>query len=208
MRRYKAVVGVLIAAIATFLVSCGGGPEAVAPTYTPEKISQLTSYVSRLEKARDRFPELLNYIEKDDWINVDNFTHGPLGQIRTELLRLSGQLLPVDQPKAKSLSEEILGHLQNLDEASQTRNYGTALTQYREFVGDFEALLSIVPEGARKQAIEAAEEAPDVYEMTSTFEEPEATRAEPEDMVRTPVLLEEIEEGIDNAIDAITGNDD
>ncbi|MEL6471044.1 MAG: photosystem II protein PsbQ, partial [Cyanobacteria bacterium J06623_4] len=128
MRRYKAVVGVLLAAIATFLVSCGGGPAAEAPTYTPEKIAQLTNYVSRLEAKRDRLPELLNYIEKDNWVNVDNFTHGPLGQLRAELLRLSNQLLPDDQPKAKQLSEEILGHLQNIDEASQERNYGNAIT--------------------------------------------------------------------------------
>ncbi|MEL6901689.1 MAG: photosystem II protein PsbQ [Cyanobacteria bacterium J06606_4] len=195
MRRYKAVVGVLLAAIATFLVSCGGGPAAEAPTYTPEKIAQLTNYVSRLEAKRDRLPELLNYIEKDNWVNVDNFTHGPLGQLRAELLRLSNQLLPDDQPKAKQLSEEILGHLQNIDEASQERNYGNAITQYREFVGDFEALLSIVPEGARKQAIEENEEpAPDVYEMTTTIPETEEVRPEAEDMVRTPVLLEE-EEG-------------
>lgn len=171
MRRYKAIVGVLIAAIASFLVSCGGSTEAVAPTYTPEKISQLTSYVTRLESKRDRFPELLNYIEKDNWVNVDNFTHGPLGQLRAELLRLSNQLLPNDQPKAKALSEEILGHLQNLDEASQDRNYGKALSQYREFVGDFEALLDIVPEGARKQAIEEAESEPvsSVDETTTTM---------------------------------------
>ncbi|MEL6354218.1 MAG: photosystem II protein PsbQ [Cyanobacteria bacterium J06627_28] len=189
MRRYKAVVGVLLAAIATFLVSCGSGPAAVAPTYTPEKIAQLSNYVGRLESKRDRLPELLDYIEKDNWVNVDNFTHGPLGQLRTELLRLSTQLLPVDQPKAKALSEEILGHLQNLDEASQERNYGVALSQYREFLGDFDALLDIVPEGARASAEE--EEAPDVYEMTSTFEEPEAIRAEAEDMVRTPVMLDD-----------------
>ncbi|MEM8501990.1 MAG: photosystem II protein PsbQ [Cyanobacteria bacterium P01_D01_bin.1] len=190
MRRYKAVVGVLLAAIATFLVSCGGGPEAVAPTYTPEKIAQLTNYVSRLESSRNRFPELLNYIEKDNWVNVDNFTHGPLGQLRSELSRLSGQLLPDDQPKAKALSEEILGHLQNLDEASQERNYGEALTQYREFVGDFEALLSIVPEGARQEAIDQAAAEPDVFEMTTTIPEEPEIRAEEEDMVRVPVLLD------------------
>ncbi|MGB3788587.1 MAG: photosystem II protein PsbQ [Phormidesmis sp.] len=190
MRRYKAVVGILLAAIATFLVSCGGGPEAVAPTYTPEKIAQLTSYVSRLESSRNRFPELLNYIEKDNWINVDNFTHGPLGQLRSELQRLSAQLLPDDQPKAKALSNEILGHLQNLDEASQARNPGEALAQYREFVGDFEALLSIVPEGARQEAIEQAKEEPDVFEMTTTIPEEPAVRAEAEDMVRAPVLLD------------------
>ncbi|MEO1622649.1 MAG: photosystem II protein PsbQ [Cyanobacteria bacterium J06632_3] len=193
MRRYKAVVGVLLAAIATFLVSCGGGPEAVAPTYTPEKIAQLTNYVGRLEAKRDRLPELLNYIEKDNWVNVDNFTHGPLGQLRAELLRLSNQLLPADQPKAKALSEEILGHLQNLDVASQSRNYGAAITQYREFVGDFEALLSIVPEGARKEAIESNESEPSasVYDMTTSMPETEEVRAEAEDMVRTPALLDE-----------------
>lgn len=193
MRRYKAVVGVLLAAIASFLVSCGGGPAAVAPTYTPEKIAQLTNYVSRLEGSRARLPELLDYIEKDNWVNVDNFTHGPLGQLRSELLRLSNQLLPDDQPKAKALSEEILSHLQNIDEASQDRNYGAALTQYREFVGDFEALLSIVPEGARAKAIEEAEEAPDVFEMTTTIPEEEPIRAEEEDMVRTPILLDDEE---------------
>ena len=190
MRRYKAIVGVLLAAIATFLVSCGGGPETVAPTYTPEKIAQLTNYVRRLESSRNRFPELLNYIEKDNWVNVDNFTHGPLGQLRAEMLRLSGQLLPDDQPKAKALSSEILGHLQNLDEASQARNYGEALTQYREFVGDFEALLSIVPEGARQDAIDQAKDEPDVYDMSTTFPDEEVIRAEEEDMVRTPVLLD------------------
>ena len=203
MRRYRAVVGILLAAIATFLVSCGGGPEAAAPTYTPEKISQLTSYVSRLESSRNRFPELLNYIEKDDWIDVNSFTHGPLGQLRSELQRLSGQLLPDDQPKAKALSEDILGHLQNLDEASQARNAGEALGQYREFVGDFEALLSIVPEGARQQAIELAEEEPSVYEMTTTIPEEPEVRAEAEDMVRAPVLLDG---DIDDTMEALGDN--
>ncbi|MFK8184915.1 MAG: photosystem II protein PsbQ [Phormidesmis sp.] len=170
MRRYRAVVGVLLAAIATFLVSCGGGPEAVAPTYTPEKIAQLQNYVGRIEASRERLPELLKYIEKDNWVNVDNFTHGPLGQLRAELLRLSGQLLPADQPKAKLLSEEILEHLQNIDEASSDRNYGVALTQYRQFVDDFDALLDVVPEGARKQ--DEVVEAPDVSEPV---EAPEAS---------------------------------
>jgi photosystem II protein PsbQ len=157
MRRYRAVVGVLLAAIATFLVSCSSGPAAVAPTYTPEKIAQLQNYVTRIQTARDRLPELVKYIEKDNWINVDNFTHGPLGELRAELLRLSGQLLPNDQPKAKMLAEDVLGHLQKLDVASQNRSYGEAITQYREFVDDFDAFLSVVPEGARVSAAKIEE---------------------------------------------------
>ena len=188
MRRYRAVVGVLLAAIATFLVSCGGGPAAVAPTYTPEKIAQLSSYVSRIETSRERLPELESYIKKDNWINVDNFTHGPLGELRSELTRLANQLLPDDQPKAKLLTEDILGHLQNIDEASKGRSSGEAIAQYREFVDDFDAFLSVVPEGARTQAEEFEE--PSVYDMTTSIPDPIETRAEPEDMVRAPALLD------------------
>ncbi|NJM96770.1 MAG: photosystem II protein PsbQ [Phormidesmis sp. RL_2_1] len=187
MRRYRAVVGVLLAAIATFLVSCGGSPTAIAPTYTPEKIAQLQNYVSRIEASRDRLPELANYIEKDNWINVDNFTHGPLGQLRAELTRLSNQLLPADQAKAKMLSEEILTHLEKLDNASQDRNYGNAMAQYQEFVGDFDALLSIIPQAARQKAVTE----PTVYEMTTTLPDAAEERAEAEDMVRVPVMLED-----------------
>lgn len=162
MRRFRAVLGVLLAAVATFLVSCSSGPAAVAPTYTPEKIAQLQNYVGRLEASRDRLPELLDYIEKDNWVNVDNFTHGPLGQLRSQLLRLSNQLLPADQAKAKQLSEEILDHLQDLDSASQDRNYGVAISEYRGFLGDFDALLDFVPEDARSQPEPAAAPSVDV----------------------------------------------
>lgn len=188
MRRFRAVVGVLLAAMATFLVSCGGGPEAVAPTYTPEKISQLQTYVNRIEATRKRLPELANYIEKDNWVNVDNFTHGPLGQLRSELTRLSNQLLPDDQKNAKALSAEILGHLENIDVATDNRNYESAIAQYREFVGDFDAFLSIVPEDARQKAESFEEES--VYDMTTTIPDPVEERAEAEDMVRAPVLMD------------------
>lgn len=188
MRRYRAVVGVLLAAIATLLVSCGGGPTAEAPTYTPEKIAQLQNYVNRIEATRERLPELANYIEKDNWINVDNFTHGPLGNLRSELTRLANQLLPEDKEKAKLLSEDILGHLQNLDVASQGRNYEGAIAQYHDFVDDFDAFFTLLPEGARQQAEETEELS--VYEMTTTIPDPVEERAEPEDMVRAPVMLD------------------
>jgi len=187
------VVGVLLAVVATFLVSCSSGPAAVAPTYTPEKISQLQNYVNRIEMVRERLPELENYIEKDNWINVNSFTHGPLGQLRSELVRLSNQLLPADQSKAKMLSEDILGHLEKIDEASQRRSYTDAIAQYREFSDDVEALLSIVPEDARKKA-EGFKE-PSVYDMTTTIPDPDVIRAEQEDMVRTPVLLDDGPQG-------------
>ena len=205
MRPYRAVVGVLLAAIATFLVSCGGGPAAEAPTYTPEKISQLQNYVNRIEATRERLPELARYIEKDNWVNVDNFTHGPLGQLRSELTRLGNQLLPDDQEKAKFLTDDILGHLQKLDEASQVRDYDSAIAQYGEFVDDFDAFFTLLPEGARQQAEETEE--PSVYEMTTAIPDPEEERAEPEDMVRAPVLLDGGSDEFQAEAEELTPND-
>ena len=186
MKQYRAVVGILLAAIATFLVSCSSGTEAVVPTYTPEKISLLQNYVGRIEQARDRLPELERYIQKDNWVNVDNFTHGPLGQLKPQIVRLTGQLLPDDQKKAKAIAEEISGHLQNLDAASQERNYKEAIFQFEEFKVDFDTLLDIVPAEARLKA--KKEEKLSVYDMTSQFPEEEEIRAEPEDILRGSIL--------------------
>jgi photosystem II protein PsbQ len=198
MRRYRAVVGVLLAVVATFLVSCSKGPAAVAPTYTPEKIAQLQNYVTRIQTARDRLPELARYIEKDNWVNVDNFTHGPLGELRAQLMRLSGQLLPADQPKAKALSEDILGHLQNLDQASQDRNYDVAISQYREFVDDFDAFFSILPEGART-ATQKAEE-PSRYEKKPSRANFEGIRGRIKDKIDDIPDFDEAREAIQDTM--------
>ena len=188
IKQYRAVVGVLLAMVATFLVSCSSGNEAVAPTYTPDKISQIQNYVGRIQQARDRLPELEGYIQKDNWVNVDNFTHGPLGQLKSEMSRLGAQLLPDDQKKAKALATEISGHLQNIDEASQARNYEEALSQFNEFQKDFDALLGIVPEEARAQAQANKAEKVSVYDMTSQFPEEEEERTEPENLLRDSLL--------------------
>ena len=208
MKQYRAVVGILLAAIATFLVSCSGGTEAVVPTYTPEKISQLQNYVGRIEQARDRLPELERYIQKDNWVNVDNFTHGPLGQLKPQIVRLTSQLLPEDQKKAKAIAEEISGHLQNLDAASQERNYKDAIFQFEEFKTDFDTLLGIVPAEARLKA--EKKEKLSVYDMTSQFPEEEEIRAEPEDMMRGSIMqdggsrkLQEQADKIKSAPDAL-----
>lgn len=203
MKQYRAVVGVLLAMVATLLVSCSGDTEAVVPTYTPEKISQIQNYVGRIEQARDRLPELQRYIEKDNWVNVDNFTHGPLGQLKPEIVRLTGQLLPADQKKAKVLAEEISGHLQNIDEASQARNYGNAIAQFEEFKTDFDALLDIVPAEARLKA--QKKENLSVYEMTSQFPEEEEIRTEPENVLRGSILQDGGSRKLQEKADSIKG---
>lgn len=203
MKKYRAVVGVLLAAIATFLVSCSGGPEAAPPTYTPDKIAELQTYVGRIEEARNRLPELEKYIEKDNWVNVDNFTHGPLGALKSQVARLSNQLLPEDQKKAKALATELSGHLQSLDDASKERNYNDAIFQFREFETDFDALLDLVPAETRLEAQRKG--VSNVYDMTTQFPEQEEVRAEPEDMMRGSIMQDGGSEKLQKQADEIRG---
>ncbi|MBE9077224.1 photosystem II protein PsbQ [Romeria aff. gracilis LEGE 07310] len=188
MRRYRSVVALILAAIATFIVSCGPNTAAEPPTYTPEKVTQLRNYTRRLLTAQDRLPELAGYINKEDWVNVNNFTHGPLGDLREQMARLTNQLLPQDQDKAKVLSKEVLGHLQKIDDASDARSYERAAEQYSEFRSDLQVLLDLLPVGAVPQI---SEPEASVYEMSTPVIEPNNPRPEAEDMVTTPILLDD-----------------
>ena len=201
MKTYRAVVGVLLAAIATFLVSCSGGPEAAAPTYTPDKIAELQTYVGRIEEARNRLPELQKYIERDDWVNVNNFTHGPLGELKFQMSRLNNQLLPRDQGKARALATELSGHLQNIDDASKSRNYNDAIFQFQEFETDFDALLNLVPAETRLEAQRKG--VSNVYDMTTKFPEQEEMRAEPESRIRGSIMQDGGSEKLQKQADSI-----
>ena len=190
MKWYRSLMAIVLVAIATLSVSCGGGTVKAPPTYTPEKISQIQIYAGRLAQSQERLPELLSYIDKKNWANIDNFIHGPLGEFRTQVLRLSGQLLDADKKKVVALAEDIAVDLQGLSVAAEEFNQAQAYSSYDAFESDFAALLNVVPEAARPQPKQV--DTPSVYEMTTPImesDEPEV-RPDAEDLVRTPVLTE------------------
>jgi len=144
MKWYRSLMAVVLVAIAAFTVSCGGVAEA-PPTYTPEKIAQIQIYAGRIEKSQDRLPELLGYIDAENWNNMDNFIHGPLGELRTQMLRLSNQLLEAEKAKVVVLAEEVAEDLEDMSVAIEEYNKTEVYNAYNAFAQDLDDLLKVVP---------------------------------------------------------------
>ncbi|NMF83600.1 photosystem II protein PsbQ [Nodosilinea sp. P-1105] len=145
MGRIRPLLGVVLAVIATCLVACGGPAAKVPTTYTPEVLQQVELYTPGVAELRDRFPELESYIQDQDWVDVQSFIHGPMGELRTRVNRLAATLLPKDQPQAQALAKELYGHLERLDEAAANGQQVIAGQEYRNALDDFDSFLSLVP---------------------------------------------------------------
>ncbi len=145
MGRFRPLLGIVLAIVATCLVACGGPAAKIPTTYSPTMLQQVELYTSPVTDLRDRFPELEGYIQAKDWVNVQSFIHGPMGELRARLGRLSNQLLVKDQPQAKTLAQDLFGHLERLDEAAATNQQVIAGQEYRNALDDFDAFLNLVP---------------------------------------------------------------
>lgn len=146
MGRFRPLLALLLAVLASGLVACGGGPASKAPTtYTPAILQQVELYSPGVATLRNRFPELENYIQAQDWVNVQSFIHGPMGELRARANRLAATLLPQDKEQAQALAQELYVHLERLDEAAANRQQVIAGQEYRNALDDFDSFLSLVP---------------------------------------------------------------
>lgn len=145
MGRFRPLIGILLAFLATCLVACGGPAAKQPTTYTPDILQRVELYTPGVATLRDRFPELEQYIQVKDWVDVQSFIHGPMGELRARLNRLASALLPKDQPRALELAQELYGHLERLDQAAAEGRQVTAGQEYRNALDDFDSFLSLVP---------------------------------------------------------------
>ncbi|ASC72906.1 photosystem II protein PsbQ [Halomicronema hongdechloris C2206] len=148
MARYRSVLSLVLAAIATFVVGCGSANQAQPPSYTPERLEQIETYTPRVISLRERFPELGDYIQQKDWINLQSFIHGPLGELRTRLNWLASQLIPPERERAQELAQEVFRHLERVDLAADERNQVQANQEYRHALDDFDAFIELLPNQA------------------------------------------------------------
>lgn len=145
MARFRPILGVILAAIATLIVSCGGAAPKPPATYTPEILQKVQLYAPAVSDLRERLPELEAYIQDKDWVNIGSFIHGPLGEMRTQMNRLAATLLPKDAAQAKLLAKEVYVHLERLDQAAADNNQVIAGQEYRNAIDDFDVFLDLVP---------------------------------------------------------------
>jgi hypothetical protein len=54
MSLFRPLISLLLTFIAVFIVSCGDGSQAKAPTYSPEQIAQIATANKGLTALRDR----------------------------------------------------------------------------------------------------------------------------------------------------------
>jgi photosystem II protein PsbQ len=148
MRRFQAVLAVVLALVSTFLVSCSSGPVIKGPLYSDAQLQQIQSYVADVQTVRDRLTtELPPLIEQGEWNEVESFIHGPLGELRVKMARLARSLAPEKTQKAAlEAAKDVFGHLNQLDEAAQNRDAVKAVRNYEAALQDFDALLQYVPQ--------------------------------------------------------------
>ncbi len=145
MSPFRSIISLLLVLVATVLVSCSS-PQVQAPTtYSPEKVAQLQVYITPIVEARQRMETLKTLISDKNWVDTRTYIHGPLGQMRQDMMSLSRSLLPKDQDQAIALAREVFGHLERLDVAAKDRSLNLAAVQYAEALEDFDAFLNLIP---------------------------------------------------------------
>lgn len=152
MARYRSILSLIIVIVATFLVSCGSPTVAKAPpTYTAAQIEQIQQYVPDMVALRDRMSELQMLIKRRDWIDVSNFIHGPLGELRLKMTYVTRNLLAKDQAQASEATRDLFGHLVKIEQAAESGDAPRATLNYREAVADIDTFLQLVPQATTQQ---------------------------------------------------------
>lgn len=148
MLRYRSLLSLILVIVATFLVSCSSPSAAKLPaTYTTAQIEQIQRYVPEIVTLRDRMSkELQTLINRSDWIDVKNFIHGPMGELRLQMINVSRGLLLEDQEKARQLTREFFDNLVKIDQAAQTSDARKATLNYREALSDIDSFLQLIPQ--------------------------------------------------------------
>jgi photosystem II protein PsbQ len=147
MRRFRSILALCLVLVTILLVSCGS-PTSVAkgPLYTDVQLTQIQKSAVDIQELRDRLLELPPLIQANDWVDVGAFIHGPLGELRAKMARLSRALVPDAQISASKSAKDVFGHLNAIDEAAQTRDVQKALRNYNEALKDFDVFFSQIPE--------------------------------------------------------------
>jgi photosystem II protein PsbQ len=148
MVRYRSFLALVLAAIATFLVSCSGPAEvAPPPAYTPSQLERIHNYEAELLVMRDRLDEIPVLVQNDKWQTVQTLIHGPLGELRTKMNLISRNLLtPAEQEAASQVAREVFEHLVDLDDAAELADAQGVLSNYAAAVDDFDVFLDLIPD--------------------------------------------------------------
>ena len=152
MARQRSILSLILVILATFLISCGGPTVATAPpTYTTAQLEKIQEYVPNIVSVRDRSAELQKLIQRNDWIDVGNFIHGPMTSAKQNMTYITSNLLPKDQPEARKITRDLFNHLVKIDQAAADRNSQLALSNNKAVFADIDNFLQLLPQSNKPQ---------------------------------------------------------
>lgn len=149
MVRFRSIVAmVLTIAIALLLIS--GRPAEAArttspPSYTPAQLEQIQRYATDVDELRDRILELPTLIQQEKWVDVKSLIHGPLGELRASMARLTRSLDPKAQKTAQKAAKDVFEHLVAIDEAATARSTTKAFRDYNAVLKDLDTFFGLLP---------------------------------------------------------------
>ncbi|MFP4693957.1 MAG: photosystem II protein PsbQ [Halothece sp.] len=147
MLRKRSILSLLLALVATVLISCGGANENTPPpTYSNEQIEQIQRALTPVKQARKRLRELEPLLNQQQWSDASSLLHGPLGGLRREMSYVTRNLLPKDQEKAKDYAKALFQDLEKVDAALEREVASRALQNYDRALNDFDNYLSLIPD--------------------------------------------------------------
>lgn len=152
MVRYRSILSLILVIVATFLVSCGSPTTASVPqTYTTAQVEQIQQYVPDILKLRDRLPEIPRAIQQRNWIDVSNFIHGPMAELRLKMNYLSRNLLPKDQKEAQKATRAFFDDLVKVYQAAEQGDARKGTQNYQEALADIDTFLKLVPQASSSE---------------------------------------------------------
>ncbi|OZH55828.1 hypothetical protein AFK68_02070 [Hydrocoleum sp. CS-953] len=144
MLKKRSIVAWVMALLVAFLASCSS--PTPPPTYSDAQLQKIEQYTARIVALRDRMSELESLIQQEEWINVDTFIHGPLGDLRSKTNYLTQSLLLAkDKTPVLDAAKQVFEDLEDIDVAAAEGDKKQALSEYKKAVADFDTFLGLVP---------------------------------------------------------------
>ncbi|NEQ71672.1 MAG: photosystem II protein PsbQ [Okeania sp. SIO2C9] len=144
MLNKRSIVAWMMALLVAFLASCGS--PAPPPTYSDAQLQKIEQYTTGIVALRDRMDELNTLIQKGDWVNVDTFIHGPLGDLRSKTNYLTQSLLlPKDKTPVLDAAKEVFQDLEEIDVAAAAGDKLQATNEYKKAIADFDTFFGLIP---------------------------------------------------------------
>lgn len=145
MIRLRSALLALVMAATIAFAGLGFAPAAQAETYTSAQKAQIEIFVPGVQDLRDQLPTIEGYIANKRWREIQTFVHGPLGELRERLSRVSRRLKGSDRATAEAAAKDLFKHLVAIDEFAGQFDYKRAGNEYLAAVKAFDQFLSVVP---------------------------------------------------------------